>query len=311
MSSAPPAGEALAAEPDALQCPPELPVCALFPPSAVFVLIARMCHEARRVVTRALTPRRMDSTFVEMLATGSFNFYFAAQPPARSTAQCSETELPAAQLRDWNEGQPRCRLRFRLCVGMLALLCVRATRNHRAARGIVSRVASVLLSATREGLHHAALQYRASCDNHNAARCFSKAVEMNYGPAHAELSYMFVGCCTLQRDLPRALSLAEKGANLGCNDSKAALASCWRLMWMNEEDCVELAKESAFAGSAWGCSELGLLLQYGIGLPKNLQQASWFIRRAAGLGNAWARQNLGVMYATGSGVEKDAFQAAR
>ena len=89
---------------------------------------------------------------------------------------------------------------------------------------------------------------------------------------------------------------------MGCNDCKAALASCLRFVWIDEERAVQLAEESARAGSAWGCSELGLILQHGIGIEPNLEGAVGYTSRAAFLGNAWARHNLGFMYATGCGV---------
>jgi TPR repeat protein len=122
---------------------------------------------------------------------------------------------------------------------------------------------------------------------------------------------MYIGSCSLQKDWPHALEISEKGAKLGCNDCKAALASCLRLMCMDEERAVQMAMESASAGNAWGCSEMGLLLQYAIGVPQDIEQAVFYTRRAAALGNAWARHNLGVMHSTGFGVDKDYCEAAR
>jgi TPR repeat protein len=115
----------------------------------------------------------------------------------------------------------------------------------------------------------------------------------------------------MQKDLHVAYSIAEKGASLGCDDSKAALASCLRFVWRDEERAVQLAKESACAGSAWGCSELGLILQHGIGVERDVAQAVLYTAKAARHGNAWARNNLGIMYAKGFGVERDYRQAER
>lgn len=283
------------------------PTCSSFPLSALFILIARACHESRRILHRALLPRRAYSAFPDILAACHFNCYSeqvfnhssgAAAPPNR--------EPPSANSR------------FRLFGGLLAILVMRATSGRLSQKtackmgdAVVSRVASMLLAETGEGFHHAGLQFRAACDNANAARCFSRAAELNHGPSHAELSYMFIGSCSMQKDLHVAYSIAEKGASLGCDDSKAALASCLRFVWRDEERAVQLAKESACAGSAWGCSELGLILQHGIGVERDVAQAVLYTAKAARHGNAWARNNLGIMYAKGFGVERDYRQAER
>lgn len=269
------------------------------PPSASFVLLARSSREVHRILLRALLSPPLTSPAPDMLAACHLNCYCDAGPKAQPGPHCS---------------------RFRLQGGLLALLSMRLTAPSpslmrkewcAAARCCASRVSAVLLAPTGEGLHHAAMQLRASGQNEKAAQCFSRAVELQHGPSHAELCYMFIGECSLPQDLSRALHIAETGAGLGCNDSKAALASCLRFKWLDEDRAVLLATESASAGSAWGCSEMGLILQHGIGVDRDLEQAVCFTSTAARLGNAWARHNLGVMFARGEGVEQDYHEAAR
>jgi len=134
-------------------------------------------------------------------------------------------------------------------------------------------------------------------------------VSLKHGPSHAELSYMYIGNCSLPKDLHMAMHLAAEGVKLSCNDSKAALASCLRFCLLDEDRAVQLAQESAAAGNSWGCSELGLMLQHGIGVERDLERAAAYTSKAAHLGNAWARHNIGLMYATGCGVEQDFCQA--
>lgn len=270
------------------------------PPSASFLLLARSSREVHNILIHALLSptATLNTPMPDVLAARHLNCYCDALPKAQPVSCCS---------------------RFRLQGGMLALLTMRLAAaplsTHRewcrAARCCASRVSAVLLAHTGEGLHHAALQLRASCQNEKAAQCFARAVELQHGPSHAELSYMFIGECSLPQDLSRALHIAEAGASLGCNDSKAALASCLRFKWLEEDRAVQLATESASAGSAWGCSEMGLMLQHGIGVEKDLEQAVCYTSTAARLGNAWARHNLGVMFARGVGVEQDYDEAAR
>ena len=275
-------------------------------------------------MTRALMPYRTESCIPDMLAAaGHLNFYFDTDavaepelPDRERTEQSSQIASRDTPPRASHDERPLTCGRYQLCAGMLALLARRLSGRRagkvacKMGHAIVSRVAAILLSQTGEGLHYAALQCRAVCDNDAAARLLSRAVELQHGPAHAELAYMYVGCCSLQKDWHRALEISEKGAKLGCNDCKAALASCLRLMCIDEERAVRMAVESASAGNAWGCSEMGLLLQYAIGMEQNIEEAVFYTRRAAALGNAWARHNLGVMYATGFGVDKDYCEAA-
>lgn len=305
--------------------------CPSFPPSALFILITRTRHEAHSILRRALISSATSGSVPGVLAAcycfrhcdADSNFDPSSDSKKDVGSECPEETAGhiAAQPilpREQNQQLPPASFRFRLFGGLLAVLAMRLTSGQlarkvacRMGQAVVSRVASTLLADTGEGLHYAGLQCRAACDNTRAARCFSRAVWLSHGPSHAELSYMFIGSCSMQKDLHVAFNIAERGAQLGCNDSKAALASCLRFVWRDEERAVQLAKESASTGNAWGCSELGLLLQHGIGVERDVEQAVAYTSRAACLGNAWARHNLGLMYATGCGVERDYSQAER
>jgi len=226
-----------------------------------------------------------------------------------------EIEVRLQELQSAKEALPSASFRSKLCCGWLATMAMRLTNglppkiSCRLRCSVASYVASLLLAETGEGFHLAGIRYRAACDNLSAASCFARAVALKHGPSHAELSYMFIGNCSLMKDLPMANHLAALGAKLGCYDSKAALASCLRFCLLDEDRAVQLAQESAAVGNSWGCSELGLILQHGIGVERNIEQAVFYTQKAAHLGNAWARHNLGLMYAAGVGVEQNFCQA--
>jgi TPR repeat protein len=67
----------------------------------------------------------------------------------------------------------------------------------------------------------------------------------------------------------------------------------------------------ALAGDA--AAQWGLADSYfrGMGVPRNLEEAAIWYRRAAEQGLAQPQYALGLMYATGTGVAKDGNQAAR
>jgi TPR repeat protein len=62
-------------------------------------------------------------------------------------------------------------------------------------------------------------------------------------------------------------------------------------------------------GNAAAQNRLGLMYQYGKGLPKDSANAAEWYRKAANQGNAEAQCNLGVLYAQGDGVRQDEGEA--
>ncbi len=64
-------------------------------------------------------------------------------------------------------------------------------------------------------------------------------------------------------------------------------------------------------GNAVAQFNLGLMYDYGDGVPENNAKAAKWYRRAAGQGNAYAQNNLGLVYSNGEGVPQDYAEAAR
>lgn len=73
------------------------------------------------------------------------------------------------------------------------------------------------------------------------------------------------------------------------------------------EEVVRMADE----GNAMAQDILALRYVNGEGVPKNLEEAYKWFRRAALLGYATSQYNLGLLYQQGMGVEKDLSEAAR
>ncbi len=69
---------------------------------------------------------------------------------------------------------------------------------------------------------------------------------------------------------------------------------------------LQLSRLLAEQGSADGQVFLGVMYEYGQGVPKDLSEAVAWYRKAAEQGNASGQVSLGVMYLSGQGVSKDA-----
>lgn len=95
----------------------------------------------------------------------------------------------------------------------------------------------------------------------------------------------------------------------------AILALCHSLLAAslfsyNEDDFRE-AKKGAENGDAEAQLTLGIMYDFGQGVPQNYTEALKWYRQSAGKGNAVAQNNLGVMYLNGQGTARDALEAAK
>ena len=89
---------------------------------------------------------------------------------------------------------------------------------------------------------------------------------------------------------PVLLSLAIALLMVGCGE---------------EETEFESTKRLAEGGAKVAQGSLGLMYEYGRGVPEDDKEAVKWYRLAAEQGNAEAQGNLGLMYAQGQGVIKD------
>ena len=74
---------------------------------------------------------------------------------------------------------------------------------------------------------------------------------------------------------------------------------------------LALLKPLAERGNPRAQNGLGMIYDLGLGVPKNLNEASKWYRKAAEQGYALAQSYLGSMYAKGEGVPKDSVEAAK
>ena len=111
-----------------------------------------------------------------------------------------------------------------------------------------------------------------------------------------------------ERNEAEALALYAKAADKG-----VALAQS-RLGWLLHKngqglDAVHWLTLAAEAGDLTAQNNLGVILEQGKGVARNLVEAARWYRLAAAAGDKVAQNNLGVLYRDGLGVDKDEAEA--
>ena len=94
----------------------------------------------------------------------------------------------------------------------------------------------------------------------------------------------------------------------------ALLAICLCLPLMGDDAAkkkFEEMKAKAEKGNASAQSNLGVMYQYGLGVPEDDKEAVKWFRKAAEQGHLFAQYNLGVMYDNGLGVPEDDKEAVK
>ena len=77
----------------------------------------------------------------------------------------------------------------------------------------------------------------------------------------------------------------------------------------NDTEAVRWYRKAADQGLSSAQYNLGVMLDLGNGVPENDTEAVKWFRKAADQGHAKAQSNLGVMYATGEGVPENNIRA--
>ncbi len=85
----------------------------------------------------------------------------------------------------------------------------------------------------------------------------------------------------------------------------------WNWLYKNfrRNAVINEFRQAAEAGDADAQFEMGVLYQYGRGVPQNLSEALSFYRKAAEQGHLGAQSNLGILYASGLLIPRDYSQA--
>ena len=171
-----------------------------------------------------------------------------------------------------------------LCSRLLAVLVLRLThphvscepqhspvipfKIHRMMRfeGALRRVAAARAFAAPEGLRQAlkqVQQLRATWQFAAAASKYRHAAALGHSSFNAELAWMLMwGRSGVPEDKHAAFRAAREGTRLGCAHSKGVLALCYAWGVGCSRDCtraMQLARESAVAGSKYGNYTLGRL----------------------------------------------------
>ncbi len=83
--------------------------------------------------------------------------------------------------------------------------------------------------------------------------------------------------------------------------SGVTAGSCWNANKPDVDDCKVWAEQ----GNAVAQSNLGIIYQWGQGVPEDYKKSVYWYGKAAEQGHASAQYNLGVMYFHGKGVPQD------
>ena len=150
----------------------------------------------------------------------------------------------------------------------------------------------------------------------DAAKSWGQAVLLQHLESHAYLTVLLFEMNHFQ-DGDVAHNMAAAGAAMGCPHSKGAQALC--LMeygychgdLQSKKKGLELAEESAAAGSCFGQFAVGWCYYQGRGVKPDYTKAVLFWRLAEAQGYAYAQFNLGTMFEKGKGVERNYTEAVR
>ena len=127
-----------------------------------------------------------------------------------------------------------------------------------------------------------------------------RAVALGSAAAMGELSISMQLDATrvyTDADKQRIFELAKRGHELGCSDSTAAVARCYRNGFGTPVDlplAVALSSTLAASGHPMGLFVYGGCLYHGMGVAKNAEQALVLWRKAAGKGCFRSAYNVAV-----------------
>src|SRR6516165_11442957 len=103
-------------------------------------------------------------------------------------------------------------------------------------------------------------------------------------------------------------------ASRGDRTSEAILAIAYEQgihVLKNDAEAAKWYRRLAEAGSVEAQNRMGILCQFGRGVPQDYSDAADWFRKAATMGNAAAQSNLAMLYLNGWGVSRDLEQAAK
>lgn len=136
-----------------------------------------------------------------------------------------------------------------------------------------------------------------------------QAADQGVPAAQLNLAAMLDRDPEVPNDLKEAVTWYEKAAAGG---SALAAAELGRIYLSGEEGfpqdyvtAVKWFRQAADAGDPNAQNSLGVLLQYGRGVEKNIDEAAEWYERAANQGNARAQVNMGLLYIFDGGLYRD------
>jgi len=195
-------------------------------------------------------------------------------------------------------------------LGLLSPYSIRNTWHY--THCVISRSHFLLSKNAAQNLFEMGQRFFAEQRYSEAFYSWGQAAIMQHTVSHAFISQLLIeGRRYVKKDPKLAFSFAQLGAELGCVHSKGVLGYCLisGKGASNVEDGLKLARESAAAGSSFGQFALGEY--YNSWSIKNYVEAVRWLKLAATRGHSSAQHKLGLMYEWGQGVPKDFVEAIR
>jgi TPR repeat protein len=141
--------------------------------------------------------------------------------------------------------------------------CIQTRTQKKIRRMVLTRIGSAQVSKTHEGLYQQGMQLMLDKKCEIAAKVFASGVTLGSTRCMAELSWMLCnGRLGVVKNGDRAFRLASLGVRENCSDCMAALSKCLADGSGCEQNfalSIELAQQSASAGSRLGQYQLGVL----------------------------------------------------
>ncbi|KNG93049.1 SEL1-like repeat protein [Pseudaestuariivita atlantica] len=111
------------------------------------------------------------------------------------------------------------------------------------------------------------------------------------------LGWQYANGDGIEQDIQRGAELYRAAAERGNAEAAFELGAMMRRGDVEGEpsDMIAFLEQAAEAGKAAAVNELGLVYEYGEGVPVDMARAQAFYEQAADMGDPWARRNVGIM----------------
>ena len=122
------------------------------------------------------------------------------------------------------------------------------------------------------------------------------------------LGWQYANGDGIEQDIPRGAAFYRRAAELGRADAAAELGGMIHDGDVDgtTEEMLALLNQAAEADNRSAINELGLVYDFGSGVPRDVNRALAYYEQAAALGDPWAKRNVGLVLLNDMGTPSDA-----